>query len=474
MESFIERGVGSLFLQEDPAEEFGFLTCVGVGNITIPKRARTIKYCPVPFSAGDFKPAGFVQGEAGQVSTTLTRPLSAVTVVTNYQIAEILFGSEFTSGEVEQPAVMEPGDNDRILTNGELVGLAHTFLYKLNGEKQEPNPAASTTAINDMAVMPEQCATRCSSRIQRGQIVWAALDTETPGVSAGGGDQVIYTENHGAAWNLTAFDPLTNGLRNALCILLIHMGTHYRVIVGGDTRALHPAQISYSDDRGATAWSDVAVGATNGEAIHKLTRDALGRIWVVTSAGQIYRSANLGLSWTLMYTMAAPQALRDIAFYSEQLGYAVGDAGTLLQTTDGGATWVLLADPTGAADAVLTTDTNYAGHVFLGTDAGIVLRSIDDADNFDELMDLGGVAIRLIRFENTLEYFGFMLWDNAGPTGYFHRSEDGGVSWIQQEYDNTNQGLNAIAPCGPNMAYVGGEPTATGEPYIGRYSRAAA
>lgn len=493
MSYFIERGKGSIFFQDDPAEAYEFLTCVGAGNITIPKRSRTIKYCPDPKRAGEFKAAGFIKGEAGAITVTLTRPLDSVynfllqadcpfhlrinhpcrgdrRVITNYDVAHLVYYSEFTSGEVEQPAVMEPGEDERVLTNGEISALAHQLIYPLTGEKQEPDPATSTTGINDMACLPEQCASRCGDAVGLGQVVWAVLDSETPAASAGAGDQVIYTEDYGATWNLTTTDPLTNGLRDALCILLMETGAGYRVLVGGGARAGHDAQASYSDDYGAN-WTDVTVGTTNNEALNGFERDPLGRVWAVGSAGQIYRSDDLGESFTLVHTMAAPQILYDVAFYSENVGYVVGATGTFLYTTDGGLTWAARADPTGATDDILTVDTNEAGYVFVGTSAGDLLRSADDGENWDTIRDNLGTAVRRVRFDPKLDYFGWLVHDEAGPLGRSFRSEDDGVTWQEQTYI-VNLGLDAIAFCGPNMAYVGGEPTATGESFIARYQRA--
>lgn len=494
MSYFIERGKGSIFFQDDPAEAYEFLTCVGAGNITIPRRSRTIKYCPDPKRAGEFKAAGFIKGEAGAVTCSLVRPLDSVynfllqtecpfhlrinhpcrgdrTIVTNYDVAHLLYNSEFTSGEVGQPAIMEPGEDERVLTNAELSAWAHQLIYPLLGAKQEPDPAASTTGINDMAVLPEQCADRCGNAVGLGQVVWAALDSEAPAASAGAGDQVIYTEDYGATWDLTTTDPLTNGLRDALCILLMETGAGYRVLVGGSSRAGHPAQASYTDDYGAN-WTDVTVGTTNNEALNGFERDPLGRVWAVSSAGQIYYSTDQGASFTLALTMGAPQILYDIAFHSENVGYAVGATGTFLYTVDGGLIWTLGADPTGATDDVLTVDTNEAGYVFIGTSAGDLFRSGDYGDTWDTIRDNLGTAVNKVRFDPKLNYFGGLVHDAAGPLGRTFRSEDDGVTWQEQTYI-TNLGLDAFAFAGPNMFYTGGEPTATGESFIAHYQRAA-
>jgi photosystem II stability/assembly factor-like uncharacterized protein len=72
------------------------------------------------------------------------------------------------------------------------------------------------------------------------------------------------------------------------------------------------------------------------------------------SGGKIYRTTDGAGSWTQVGS--APQALSDIEFVSPTLAYAVGGAGTLLNSMDGGATWsaLPLVLPAGAARPALT------------------------------------------------------------------------------------------------------------------------
>ena len=72
------------------------------------------------------------------------------------------------------------------------------------------------------------------------------------------------------------------------------------------------------------------------------------------SGGKIYRTTDGSGSWTQVGSSGQP--LYDVAFVSPTLAYAVGGAGTLLHSTDGGATWspLPLALPAGTARPTLT------------------------------------------------------------------------------------------------------------------------
>ncbi len=192
MARFIERGTGNLFTQVDPTIPFEYLTCVGVGSITIPKRPSTSKFEPDPTSSGDFIPVGSIRGDIGRVTTTLTRPLSTVnnflveqdcefnsrinwpclnvdrTVPENYDVAYLFFRGEFSSSEIEQPAIIEPSEDERIMTNGSLGSLLGQYIYRLIAERQT---LATTLAANDIAFLPSRCANRCGELIDVGEIV---------------------------------------------------------------------------------------------------------------------------------------------------------------------------------------------------------------------------------------------------------------------------------------------------------------
>jgi hypothetical protein len=490
MGRFIERSKGSVFIQTDPAEPYEFLTCIGVGNITVPRRSRTIKYEPDPMSAGDFKAAGTIKGEQGQVTATLTRPLETVnnylleldcdyqlrvnhpcrgdrTIVTNYEVAEMAFGAMFGSGEVEQPAIIDPADDERVMTNGEMSGLWYGLVYKLEGEQQEG--VETTTNGNDIAFLPKRCADRCGPARGLGQIGYAALDSG--GYLAG--DCIIYTLDYGGTWTPTAADPW-EGNRDANCVLLLELANGYRVLAGGGPDPGHDAEVSYSDAVANAAagavWNDVVVGTMNNQGINDLERDPLGRIYAAATAGMIYRSVDLGASWALIESGTTVEDVNGIAWYSESVGYAACDNNVVLRTVNGGTTWALVTGPS-VGNNLMSVAVNHAGHVYVAVDDGTLYRSVDQGDNWDLVFDLGQGSINKIMFDQAHAYFGGLVWDTDAVEGYLKRSEDGGPSWDIQEYV-TNSGLNSLWVCDGNLIYVIGNAHG-GVTFIAQYHRVA-
>src|SRR5262249_34849691 len=64
-------------------------------------------------------------------------------------------------------------------------------------------------------------------------------------------------------------------------------------------------------------------------------------VWVVGQPGSVMlHSANNGASWNLVRTRQ-PLPLHGVYFADEQCGWAVGDLGSILATSDGGKTWTV-------------------------------------------------------------------------------------------------------------------------------------
>ena len=61
-------------------------------------------------------------------------------------------------------------------------------------------------------------------------------------------------------------------------------------------------------------------------------------VTVVGAAGTILRTTDGGATWTLQ-TSGTTNALNAVSFVDAKTGTAVGVRGTIVRTTDGGATW---------------------------------------------------------------------------------------------------------------------------------------
>ena len=94
-----------------------------------------------------------------------------------------------------------------------------------------------------------------------------------------------------------------------------------------------------TDDSGRN-WQITEVVNDNYTAIHVFGSE----VWTCGYNGSIYRSADLGKSWSRMRNgndFTKPRyRLNDILFTDPQTGYAVGENGLLIYTDDGGNHWM--------------------------------------------------------------------------------------------------------------------------------------
>jgi photosystem II stability/assembly factor-like uncharacterized protein len=99
--------------------------------------------------------------------------------------------------------------------------------------------------------------------------------------------------------------------------------------------------------------------------------DFAGQVGCIVGS-QVYRSIDGGQSWS--HVMTPAQKLRGVSFANATIGWAVGDAGAVLKTTDGGQTWT--AQNAGAgANALQAVSAVDAQTVWIAGDGGFIARS---------------------------------------------------------------------------------------------------
>lgn len=491
--TIIEASAQSLFVQADPSAVTEPLTCVGIGDITIPNGDRTITYCPSAIS-GEYDPVGFIRGAKDPVTLSLTRPLETVynflleggdcssvyrmnntcqgtsrTLVTNYLLGFLMYGGEFTTRTLAAPAALEPGENVRVNTSGEISALSIDFIKRLQSARQA---MTQTQHANEITMLPRSCGTKCGLFRNLCAEGYMVLDTDYAGIY---GDVVLYTADSGVTWTPTTTGPFSALGRNGTDVEVMRTAGGHRAIVSGGAVPGLPPEISYSDDGGVN-WANVnpeTVGSAN-RGVNRLAWDKLNRLWAAADDGRIYRTVDLGNTWTVAKGATAPvNDLNDIEFYTANIGYAVGDSNVVLQTLDG-ATWNALTGPVPGVN-ILSVSVNRFGHVFIGTNDARIFRSVDSGVNWSEMIDFGAGSVDKIEFEPYNAYVGYALWNDATPRATVKRTEDGGVTWVSGEIGLTtaaNSGAYGLHVCDANGLFVVGD-TVGGTTFAARFQRRA-
>ena len=138
-------------------------------------------------------------------------------------------------------------------------------------------------------------------------------------------------------------------------------------------------------------------------------------------------SAQMNLFWS--HPVPTGNQLNAVKFINQQTGFAVGAAGTIIKTTNGGMNWVTQNSPFFAFLWDVTfVDANT--WVIVGVDVsvgnnGIILRTTNGGDNWNIVQNQPGANYKGVDFPSP----------NAGyvvGAGTIHKSTDQGASWVLQ------------------------------------------
>lgn len=488
-----QSGKAAVHIQVDPLAAMHFLTSTGANAFNVPRRAQDVSYLQ-DLMTGDFKPDDFVAGDKALATINLDRPLFETynwlleldcrfnlrvnsqcsglrSVKPNFEIVLLLVQSIFEGGEIDTLSIAtDPAGNAVVNTSAPVKSLLWTFLRKLQGARQ---PIASTQDVNDVHFLPAQCYNKCAIYRGAGQVGYAALDTDYAGIY---GDTVLKTINFGATWTPTTQGPFTVLGRNAARILAIPTGGYeHRVIAfGGPMAATYP-EASYSDgtrDTSGDLWTNVEVAAGAGHGgvgLNDVALDSIGIIWVAADGGHIYRSDDIGETYSVSENaQETNEDVNAIAFYGTR-GYAVCDNNVVLLKLADSANWNALVGPVVGAN-LISVEVNYMGYIFVGTNGGQAWRSYDGGQTWVQVADnIPAVgSIDRIKADPELAYVMYLLHNDAAPNGIIYRSEDGGVSFAAENMTAmVNNGLYALSVINANSLYVGGDIVGT-TGYIGK------
>lgn len=153
--------------------------------------------------------------------------------------------------------------------------------------------------------------------------------------------------------------------------------------------------------------------------------DTLG--WIGTESGRIYRSTDAGATWTLMASgQSTSNYITDIHFVDTQIGYASAyGGGKVLKSIDGGLTWVSIApDPLvfirdlHFTDALTGVAVGHAGHIIRTSDGGDTWAFMPSNTTYN-LTSLAVQGNHMVA---------------CGWWGRVVHSSDGGLTWTEQHF----------------------------------------
>ena len=149
------------------------------------------------------------------------------------------------------------------------------------------------------------------------------------------------------------------------------------------------------------------------------------------AGGMVARSIDQGESWEKQ--LLPVSTLKDIVFIDHNIGYAVGDKGSIVKTSDGGVTWIPLNCGTDVdlnAIAAIGSDSIWVvgGRYYTSTYyTGIVLHSTDGGETWSQP--------HFFLEEDSKEFTDVAFRDNKGYItcyGAVYKTTDHGENWEKQ------------------------------------------
>src|SRR5262245_25079056 len=174
-------------------------------------------------------------------------------------------------------------------------------------------------------------------------------------------------------------------------------------------------------------WSAATSGTTNNlNATHLL--DA-GVGYVVGDAGTILKTTDAGMTWAPL-TSGTTNALYGVYFFDTGHGVAVGDQGLILRTTNGGNSWQTITS--GVVDALRSVSFNGLNGIS-GGDSQDILYSTDQGASW-QISQSGFFGGGFPGAQMLSATVGFVAGQNSILGPLFGASTDGGVTWNFQSF----------------------------------------
>jgi photosystem II stability/assembly factor-like uncharacterized protein len=136
-----------------------------------------------------------------------------------------------------------------------------------------------------------------------------------------------------------------------------------------------------------------------------------------------------------------------------QVGYAVGNEGIILKTTDGGGTWVPQTSGTGSALYAVSFENNSTG--FAVGKSGTAIRTTDGGATWDA-MSVGATtslfAAQLVGTGGT----GFTVTYDMTGGSVLYKTTDAGASWQTDSLPGSGEQANCLSFASESIGFVAG------------------
>jgi hypothetical protein len=174
-------------------------------------------------------------------------------------------------------------------------------------------------------------------------------------------------------------------------------------------------------------WSAASSGTTNNLNGVYLLDSGVG--FAVGDAGTIVKTTNAGMTWSQL-TSGTTNALYDVYFFDATQGVAVGEQGLILRTTNGGSGWQGITS--GVTDTLRSVAFSGVNGI-AGGDSQTILYSTDAGASW-QISQSGFFGGGFPGAQMLSASVGFVAGQNSIFQSLLGASTDSGVGWAFQPF----------------------------------------
>lgn len=166
----------------------------------------------------------------------------------------------------------------------------------------------------------------------------------------------------------------------------------------------------------------------------------------------ILKTTDAGETWTEMNNGGSFIWLEDIDFPTATTGFAVGLAGTVMKTTDGGNNWSTVRTNTEYLNDVSFADASTG---YVAGDSGVVLKTTNGGTTWTNVNIGTDYNIQAMHFIDASTGYVAVYAHSSAAIGKIFKTTNGGATWTE-DYSQQTGSLMSMRFTSPTTAYAGG------------------
>ncbi len=181
---------------------------------------------------------------------------------------------------------------------------------------------------------------------------------------------------------------------------------------------------------GGVTWEIKNVGLSSDNFVLSFIDSFIGWIINKSEPPKIMKTTNGGSTWQNYVITATNEWLLSTLFQDHNIGWVIGDKGTILKTTDGGNSWI--SQKTNVNQMLWSIDIVDNDIGWVVGDNGKILKTINGGDTWFEQQSGTNLRLECVDFVNS--NVGWIVGGYTGP-GTILKTTNGGYTWVTQFSD---------------------------------------